>query len=420
MKKNKDKVFNTYVALAKKLGKLPSSRECVRFGLSKDAIDYNFETLSKLRKEILDKHPELEYLKVPSKLTFNDIENHRIDVLTSNVKSSNKGLVSKLSALDYIAQFSEKVFKGKIAKTKVPKTKKPTSRILNLVLSDLHFGADVSKEETGVLDYKISQEARRLAHIVKETVEYKKQHRDETELRLILLGDIIQNQLHDARDAAPLAEQFCRAVHLLSQAVGYLSQHFKKVVVECQSGNHGRLTTRHHNRAVNQKWDSIETMIYYAVKNACSNVTNVVFNIPKTPYSIYSVFDQKIMLTHGDTVLKISYPGHSVNIKALENQVNKLNASLNDKDEIKVVVAGHVHFATTSYLANGGVLITNSSLIPVDEYAVSLGSLESNTGQMLFESVPGFAMGDSRFIRVGKEQDEDETLENIIKPWPGL
>src|SRR5690606_4550090 len=112
-------------------------------------------------------------------------------------------------------------------------------------------------------------------------------------LKVLLLGDILQGNLHDPRDAAPMAEQFARAVHLLSQAFAQLCANFSKVEVECQSGNHDRITSRHHNRAVNQKWDSYSTMLYYSLKGATSNLSNISFNIPKTPYSTYSVFGQK-------------------------------------------------------------------------------------------------------------------------------
>lgn len=412
-------IIEKYKSLARKLGKLPSQRECQRFGLSKDTIDYHFGKISKLKQAALELHPELEEMEVPSKLVVDDVDAYRIELEKKRVKNSNRKLVESVNTLDYIADFASKVFTGKVTPVATPKKNK-ISRVLNLVLSDLHFGADVKAEETGVLDYKATQEARRLAHIVKETIDYKIEHRKNTKLVVNLLGDIIQHNLHDPRDAAPLAEQVCRAISLLSQAVAQLSAKFPEVVVECQSGNHGRNLARHEKRAVNQKWDSMETIIYYSLKSSCSNLKNVRFNIPKTPYHFYSAFGQKILVTHGDGVLRPGYPGSAINIKNLENQLNKMNAALHDRDEIKVAVVGHVHTCSTTYLANGGVMVTNGALIPVDEYAVSLGMLESNAGQLIFESVPGFAMGDSRFIRVGVEQDNNSTLDKIIKPWESL
>lgn len=417
---NKKDVFNKYVDLTKKLGKFPSQRVCAKFGIGKDSIHYHYDKISKLKNEVIKLYPHLEDLQMSVKVNDADIEAYRLDEEKKKVSKQNKATVQSHSTLDYIAEYAKNVFSGRVKSTKVPVSKKPTKRIINLVLSDLHFGADVDKEETGVLNYGKVEESRRLAHVVKETINYKKEYRDETELKVLLLGDLLQGQLHDARDGAPMAEQVCRAIHLLIQAVTKLSQNFKNIEVICQTGNHGRIMSRHAKRAVNQKWDSYETIIAYSVKEACSNLKNVSFRIDKTPYSIYKVFEQKILATHGDGMLNTGFPGSSINTKSLENQLNKINASLHDKDEIKVAIAGHVHTGNITYLSNGSVILTNGSLIPVDEYAVSLGMLESNAGQMLFESTPNFAMGDNRFIRVGKEQDEDGSLDAIIASWKCL
>lgn len=300
------------------------------------------------------------------------------------------------------------------------KGNKKISRAVNLVLSDLHFGSDINKHETGGLDFGRIEEARRFARVTKEVLEYKPQYRNETELNVLLLGDIIQNQLHDARDGAPMAEQVCRAIHLISQALAHFAQNFPKVTVHCNSGNHGRNGARHHNRAVNQKWDSLETIIYFALKDAFKNQSNITFKLPLTPYATYEVFGKKIFATHGDSVLKPGYPGKGINTGSLENQINKINATLNDNDEYSVFIVGHVHTASTTHLANGAVMITNGALVPSDEFAVSIGLLENSCGQYLFESVPGFPVGDQRFIRVNSNDDQNKELDKIITKFSGL
>jgi hypothetical protein len=418
----KESTFEKYVGLSKRLGRWASRRDCNSYGVSRNSIEYHFESLKNLRAEASKKYPFLEDLLLPLQVNESDVQKFRLGLDNKVMKSGNQMATSNTSFLDYVNSFTENVFKGRI---KAPKTgKKPSrqtaSRTVQLVLSDLHFGADLDKDETGVADFKAKQEARRLAHIVRETIGYKIEHRKNTSLKVLLLGDIIQNNLHDPRDGAPVAEQVCRAIHLLTQAVGQLAMHFPSIEVECQSGNHCRITSRHKMRAVTQKWDSFATIIYYAVKSACSNLKNVSFNIPKTPYTIYTVLGHKFLISHGDTFFKPGFPGNSVNIKHLENQMNKLNAALLDKDEIKVAILGHVHVGNVTYLPNGGTLVTNSCLLPADSYSVSLGSLENNSGQMIFETVKEFAFGDSRFIRVGENQDEDASLDAIISPWVAL
>jgi len=417
---NKEEILEKYIELTKKLGKFPSKQNCIKFLCSYERIVKNYNSLTDLKEKAIKECPDLEKLVVPVKLTPKDIEDFRFNVKRKEVKKANANLTSNTSFLDYIKQFSESTFAGKIQPVKYQGKHKDTKRILNLVLSDLHFGADLNKEETGVSNYGTIEESRRLASVVKEVMDYKIDYRDNTELEVLLLGDLIQNQLHDARDGAPVAEQCCRAIHLLTQAISQFATAFKSVRVRCSSGNHGRIMSRHKNRAVNQKWDSYETIINYAIKNALKDLDNVEVFIEKTPYTIYKVFGHKILATHGDTVLEPGYPGSAINIKQLENKLNKINAALSDKDEIKVAVVGHVHIASQTFLPNGSVMVTNASLIPSDEYGVSLGGLESNTGQMIFESTKEFAYGDSRFIRVSELNDEDSSLDKIIKPWRSL
>ena len=80
-------------------------------------------------------------------------------------------------------------------------------------------------------------------------------------------------------------------------------------------------------------------------------------------------------------------------------------------------IVGHVHVASTTHLSNGATMLTNGAMVPVDEYAVSIGMMESSCGQYLFESVEDHIFGDSRFIKVSEEQDKDASLDTIISPW---
>lgn len=300
------------------------------------------------------------------------------------------------------------------------KKKEKISRAVNLIFSDLHFGSDIKASETGGLNYGKVEESRRLARVTKEAIEYKPQYRSHTELNLLLLGDIIQNQLHDQRDGAPLAEQVCRSIHLLGQSIAHLVTAFPKVTVYCAIGNHARNTARHHQRAVDQKWDSHETVIYFALKNMFKNNKNISFVIPKTPFVTYDVFGAKVFATHGDTVLNAGYPSKSVNNAKLEQQINKINAGLDNTEEYSVFICGHVHCGSVTHMANNAVMITNPALVPSDQYAVSIGLLENSCGQYLFESSPGFPVGDMRFLKVSQKDDLDKSLDNIIKPFENL
>lgn len=301
------------------------------------------------------------------------------------------------------------------------KGKKEIKRAMNLILSDLHIGSDIKKDETGLLDFGRVEEARRLSRIVKEVMDYKKEHRAVTKLNVILLGDLIQGALgHDPRDGAEISVQYARALYLLNQALAQLSSAFPEVEVHCNTGNHGRITSRHPQRAVHGKWDSFETMLAYSLKQIMADAKNVKFNIPLTPFITYEEFGKKYFFTHGDNVLKVGFPGKAIPTGSLENQINKINASLSDKDEYSVIGVGHVHTASITHLANGSVVITNGAMVPADEFAVSIGLMETSCGQYLFESVQDYPVGDCRLIRVDEKDDKDKSLDTIIKPWNGF
>lgn len=290
------------------------------------------------------------------------------------------------------------------------------ARTLTLVCSDWHIGSDLLKEETGY-EFGTVEETRRVASIGKRVVEHDLQHRAETHLDVLLLGDLIQGLLHDARDGAVLAEQMMRCLYLVTQLITYLSAHFPSVKVRCTPGNHGRNKSRHKQRAIQQKWDSLENMIYYGAKLACSSLPNVEFDIPKLPYLTYKNFLHSIFATHGDTVLDVGYPGSNIAVKQLASQINRINASIKDRDEFAVFIVGHVHTASQVYLDNGSVVITNSAITPPGAHAISLNIFESKCGQWLLESTQETAVANARLLQVGIEDDENEELDLIIKPW---
>lgn len=413
----KEQILKKYSELGKKLGKVPSIRETVKFITSERQILNSFDKFSLLKQDALEKYPWLQELAIPSKLIDLDIEDHRLAIEKSTNKKFNKEAISIVSTLDYITKFVDKTFSGKVTPNSIPKRKKGVTRAINLVLSDLHFGADIKSSETGFLDYGPVEEARRFATIIEQTIAYKPQYRDITELHIWLLGDIIQNKLHDTQDAAPMAEQIVRAIHLLSQGLSHLGENFHTVKVHCATGNHGRLRERHPGRATSGKWDAHETVIYYAVKTALSKFKNMTFDIPKTAFVADTVLGHKIFASHGDTVLAVGNPGKSLNIGAIENRLNRINATLKDKEEYSVAIVGHTHVATASLLTNGTALVTNGALCPIDQFCTSIGILEGHSSQTLFETVPEHAVGDLRIIRVGETQDRDASLDKIIKPW---
>lgn len=337
-------------------------------------------------------------------------------------KVATTNFVREQLFLDDFQLIAKKVFKNKFpAPRTIKKSNKSIKRILNLLVSDTHIGSWLDEREVGH-KFGPTEEARRMASVFLQTAGYKMQYRDDTHLTIFLDGDIIQNQLHDMRDGGPLAEQCAAAIHILAQGIRFLAHEFPNgITVWCTPGNHGRFTSRHKERATNQRFDALETVIYFGIKTALSNYSNVTVNIPYTPYIIYNAFNKRGFVCHGDSTINVGYPNKNINVKSIREQINSINAAAGKKGkEYDLFAVGHVHIASMVHLPGNSILITNGCIIPTDSYAQSIGIFETTNGQWIWESVPDHIVGDSRFIVVDEKDDKDRSLDSIIKPYSGL
>jgi len=142
------------------------------------------------------------------------------------------------------------------------KSNKKFKRNIQLTISDTHFGSDLDPRETG-FKYGPVEESRAMAYIVKNVCDYKLERREETELTVNILGDIIENHLHAGGASEALHIQTCRAINLMTQFLDTLSNNFLKVTVNFSVGNHGRDKGIHPKRATATKYNAVETTIYY-------------------------------------------------------------------------------------------------------------------------------------------------------------
>lgn len=310
-----------------------------------------------------------------------------------------------------------RVFRDKMPVIKPTKKvrQKPIERILNVVLSDTHYGASLDPREVRHR-YGPVEEARRTAKIIRDVADFKRQYRDQTRLYVHFLGDMFQGQLHDPRDGEPLAQQMCQTGYILIRAIRYLAAEFPRgVTVFCTPGNHGRNTSRHRDRAVLQKWDSNETVVYYFLKEASRYLPNVEVKLGYEPSYDFDVLGNVGMATHGDTVLKPGYPNRSIDTAGLKKQMSDINSSRAQKGlkPYGMFIVGHVHTGSMTKLP-GGWMVTNGCLIPTDSYAVSIGITETACGQWIWESTAEHIVGHAMFSEVDEKTDADKSLDSIL------
>jgi len=290
---------------------------------------------------------------------------------------------------------------------------RPVKRSVCLLLSDLHIGADLKQGENP-LPYRATEEARRLEYVLRQCIDYKPQYRSDSELVLLLNGDLIEGLLlHDFRDGAPLIEQKVAFQRYMERFIGECARAYPRVRVYCQPGNHGRDKVRHPGRATSSKYDSHETGMYYALSRACTQLKNVTWDIPFRAATLVDLHGSKLLLTHGDTEVKLGDPDH----KAAENAqiLAEINASNLYGAQIAALAAGHFH--KPRHLPKKIRQIFNGALVPPNGYARGAGYISETCGQWLWESVIGHPVGDVRFIEVGPAQDTDVMLGKVIEPF---
>jgi len=304
---------------------------------------------------------------------------------------------------------------------KMKASRKPTKRTLTVLLSDLHFGVDVDPREVLHAEFNWNIAARRLAKICHQAAEYKLQHRDDTELQVILNGDIIHGVIHlSEAKLKPLTEQIYGATSILLKALDYLRNHFKKVSVLCLPGNHDRPTYRGRERAISQRWDSHSHAVFLGLKLAFRHDKGITFDIPMAGMGTYTTpGDHLIFASHGDVEPGVGNVGKSLNVKEVTTSLLKMHAGAPFEKRVEVALFGHWHQPSMWMLQDGTICIVNGCLIGSDPYAQNgVGFFNSMPAQVMFESVPGYPVGDHRIIQL-RDADTEAAYDAVIAA-PGL
>lgn len=318
---------------------------------------------------------------------------------------------------------NEKATKEYIKSVAKPDLHDTSSRSVVVALTDLHFGTNVDKEELGGKnEFNWTIGARRFGFIVEQLQTYKMELRHlHEEVVLLLGGDLIGGIIHNQEgpDYDLITFQINGAISYFIQAFNQLKAFYPKVRVVCQPGNHGRMMHKQSkDRALSQKYDSFENIIFYALARKFENDPKVKIVVPKTPYAEVTVQGHRIFMTHGDGVFITGNPGKSINTDNIDKQVQRVNAEEHNHDRkpFEVFVFGHVHQAAHFQVSSGAHIIINGSMIGTDSFAQGVGITSNNPVQVMWEMNSKFAVGDSRWLFVS-EADNDKRYEQLIHPY---
>lgn len=298
-----------------------------------------------------------------------------------------------------------------------------SSRSVVVALTDLHFGTNVDSAELGGKnEFNWTVGARRFGFIMEQLQTYKMELRHlHSEIVLLLGGDLIGGIIHNQEgpDYDLITFQVNGALSYFIQAFEHLKAYYPKVRVVCQPGNHGRMMHKQSkDRALSQKYDSYENIIFYALSKYFSKDPKVEIVVPKTPYAEVTVQGHRIYMTHGDGVFITGNPGKSINTDNIDKQVQRVNSEehKSGKKPFEIFVFGHVHQAAHFQVSSGAHIIINGSMIGTDSFAQGVGITSNNPVQVMWEMNSKFAVGDSRWLFVSAG-DKEKRYEELIKPY---
>lgn len=332
-----------------------------------------------------------------------------------NARSVSLAMAAEALALHQFKMAATEYLSDRIKPTgyATRKARKPAARTVCLLLSDLHLGSELSSLDEP-MPFGAIQEARRLEYLLRQLLDYKPQYREKSEALILLNGDLVEGKLmHDLRDGAPLTEQKAIFWRYFRAFMGLVAQQYPTVRVVCQPGNHGRDLVRHPGRATSRKWDGHEWEMYYALREMCSGLANVSFQLDFRAVSVVDLHGSKLGLTHGDTEVKLGHPDGAAAKNGAE--LDRINASRIFGVEFDAWAFGHFH--TPRYHPRNPRVIYNGALVPPNGHARASGYIGEPCGQFLWEAVEGFPIGDLRFVEVGPAQDRDEKLGSLIVPF---
>lgn len=301
--------------------------------------------------------------------------------------------------------------------TYAPRVKKsPAKRIVNVLLTDLHCGATLPNDENPI-PFDVNTFNRRLAYVMRQVCDYKPQYRDDSSLNMLFGGDGIEGELQHSTqlDQDPLPVQLVAFARAQYAAIVYAASMYPQVDVWALGGNHGRDKLMHHGRALSSRQFNFERAVALMVADRCKHLPNVTFHIPKAAVAVVPLFDKILFLLHGDAEAKLKAPSASGGHASWQQAIDKFNAEKLWAAQCDVLCGGHFHDPSLMYF-DTGIAVANGMLVPPAGYGRA-GGYRGPCGQFLFESVPGFPVGDSRYVRVGVEQDRDSSLDEIIPPF---
>lgn len=269
-----------------------------------------------------------------------------------------------------------------------------------LLLSDLHAGEVVSREETsGINEYNWDIMSKRMAKLSDSLASYQ-QHRPYPveKIHVFMLGDMLSGNIHEELEATnefPLAEATVQLGFDLGEWTNSLNEIFPTVDVAGIVGNHPRA---HKKPWAKQGYDNADWTAYHIMAQALKHNDRISVDIPKASQHRVTVAERwNFLLFHGDGIRSsmpgVPWGGVSRRAQALDAQYNALGKP------IDIFCLGHFH-AANWVRTNAGRIAMNGAVKGVDEYSMKAFGGGAPPEQMLLTMHPDNGPTDCSIIQL--------------------
>lgn len=352
----------------------------------------------------------IESTKQPKPLDLPPEEEAVVELETDTLKQRVKELESALRKDRKEHVYDERVVQAVERNLSVvsPKYKPPTrakkkqasktGHEFVLLLSDLHAGENVSREETGGINaYDWEVMLSRLDKLRDSLVSYQDNRPYPIpKLRIFALGDQLSGNIHaelEATNEIPLAEATVQLGADIGEWVNSTTEIFPEVTFDGVVGNHPRA---HKKPWAKQGYDNADWTAYHIAATMLKSNKRVTFDIPKASQHRVQVCNRwNALLFHGDGI-RSTMPG--VPWGGVTRRVNALSAQYNSANmPVDYYFLGHFHQANWVQ-TNAGWIGMNGSVKGPDEYSLKAFGGGAPAQQMLLTFHPEHGATDCSII----------------------
>ena len=291
-------------------------------------------------------------------------------------------------------------------------------------LTDTHIGESVNEDQmVGLNTYDFKVFNNRLfgwANQLLNLVNYRRNIAEVDNLIVPMLGDMISGDIHEELARSNISncmEQMIRGANLIAQALMLLAPNFKTIHIPCVVGNHGRMTRKPPMKDKYMDWDY---MLYQWIAAFCKEQKNITFDIPKSFINLFSVYDNTILIMHGDSV---SGGGSNTSITRAITSLRgvlqyKKNLSIelgieNETVQFDNVMIGHFHRIDEIDIGTGELHICGCMKGP-DEFALQRLHTASKPKQLVTYWHPKYGYIGKEVIYLNRYDKEASMFVDVL------